>query len=414
MKRVVLSDFSAGIDFSQNTLHGNNHCEEALGFLPFRNGMRSQWPSKHISWLSSVAAIATLGDNIVHFTNTGHIGIFKLTFGESVFTSLREETPHQVFHVDVAGVVRWEVDVVENGVVTGSEYLSGIVACETVINSNTNVLVAERTVLVVPDATGDKVIYPNAYPALVDGNPATLRLPFCQVATMWDDIPVFGNILWSKSSFLTLNSTTSKPFQNYLWLSDPVSPGKIDPRYPVRAADEGAKIVGLHPVEEGLLVLTTRSDSGNQSGVMLLRGSAADYMQSGDNVSASGSLEVVAPIFMFDSQYRDTRASCYWNAQQSVLFVANDGRLYQYRNGRVADITPPGLHENNVDFAEVLTMGNQGLSLRGGSVVADGPYAVFSHEPSGRVWVMQAVGDTAAWSELSLETYPLEEGMIGG
>jgi hypothetical protein len=29
------------------------------------------------------------------------------------------------------------------------------------------------------------------------------------------------------------------------------------------------------------------------------------------------------------------------------------------------------------------------------------------------VWVMQAVGETAAWTELSLEIFPLENGMIG-
>jgi hypothetical protein len=411
MKRLVLSDFSAGIDFSQNTLHGENHCEEALGFLPFRNGVRSQWPSKKMKWVNEAAAIATLGDELIIFYNSGAISLLKLVLGDIQETVLRDETPEITFHVDIAGVIRWEVDVIEDGVVTGSEYLSGIVACESQKNEAEQSY--ERTVLVIPSASSDKVRYPNYYPALVDGEPATLRLPFCQVVTMWDDIPTFGNILWNKTSFLSLNISTSKPFTNYLWLSDPVSPGKIDPRYPVRAADEGAKIVGLHPVEEGLLVLTTRSDSGNQSGVMLLRGSAADYMQSGDNVSASGSLEVVAPIYMFDSLYRDTRASCYWNAQQSVLFVSNEGRLYQYRNGRVADITPPGLHENTVDFAEQMTMSNQGLSLLGGSVVADGPYAIFSHEPSGRVWVMQAVGETAAWTELSLEMLPLENGMIG-
>ena len=411
MKRLVLSDFSAGIDFSQNTLHGENHCEEALGFLPFRNGVRSQWPSKKMKWVNEAAAIATLGDELIIFYNSGAIGLLKLVLGDIQETTLREETPEITFHVDIAGVIRWEVDVIEDGVVTGSEYLSGVVACESQKNEANQSY--ERTVLVIPSASGDKVQYPSYYPALIDGEPATLRLPFCQVATMWDDIPTFGNILWNKTLFLSLNPTNAKPFTNYLWLSDPVSPGKIDPRYPVRAADEGAKIVGLHPVEEGLLVLTTRSDSGNQSGVMLLRGSAADYMQSGDNVSASGSLEVVAPIYMFDSLYRDTRASCYWNAQQSVLFVSNEGRLYQYRNGRIADITPAGLQDNTVDFAEKITMSNQGMSLLGGSVVADGPYAIFSHEPSGRVWVMQAVGETAAWTELSLEIFPLENGMIG-
>lgn len=240
-------------------------------------------------------------------------------------------------------------------------------------------------------------LYPN--PDSV-GDYQTGTLPKAHVACMWKDILVLGNIEWSQSGELT--EQTKRQYDHMMWFMDPLNPSQAAGA-PVSGIEPGARIIGLQECEEGLLVFTTRTSG--MSGVVLLRGAPADHL----GATSGGSVEHVAPLEISTRTAIGTESSTgsvsQWDSQQSVVFVTKHGRLYQYRNLRIADITPPSLGDN--DFANAPASVADPI-VAGGTVVASGNFLVFSNEATRTVSVFRTFGQTGAWTRL----VGIEEGMF--
>jgi hypothetical protein len=223
-------------------------------------------------------------------------------------------------------------------------------------------------------------------------------VPRCGVATMWKDIPVYANVQfpgvqsndWYKDN--NFNASTAKTYGNYLYFGHAFNNGWVDPRYPHRVSDDGTQIVAAYEVDEGLLCFTTGTT--NSSGVILLRGTPADFTVDAVETAVNERITGLVPSQAFENSLgRGNKATTYWDEQQSVLFVTEDGRLMQYRTGRLADISP--------QTANVPVVVGSSFT-RGSSVAAAGRYVFYADSKSRTVWVMRSYGTEGAWTRLRM------------
>ena len=217
--------------------------------------------------------------------------------------------------------------------------------------------------------------------SVIDTSPLKGKLPRHNVAGVWDDTLVLADIQWSAANAETgLNSGNVRRYSNYAWLTyaDALDPDtlRFDPTGPERLAPEGAVIVGLQPVPEGLLVLTTAASGG--AGLTLLRGTPSDF-----------EVEVLRPgLGMMPGTDLTTQTGhTFWNEVASTMFVDSLGKLYQVRGVQVERIDRYG--------PEAPEVGNAN-----NAVAAIGSW-LFMHRNS-RMLVLRSFGEDGAWSELVL------------
>lgn len=208
-------------------------------------------------------------------------------------------------------------------------------------------------------------------------SPAGNVLPRHNVACMWGDTLVLGDIQWSEANAISgLNSGNVKRYPNYMWhAQDPTNLTIFDPRYPARVAEEGSIIVGLQETFEGLLVLTTTTTG--QAGLTLLRGTPDDY-----------SVEKLRPglglLPGIDASMRST-VHCWWNDVASTMFVDSLGKIYQVRGGQAERIDRFGVQAPEIGSAT-------------DSVASIGQWLFASRD--NRFLVMRSFGSDGAWTEL--------------
>ena len=222
---------------------------------------------------------------------------------------------------------------------------------------------------------------------VIDTSPLKGKLPRHNVGCLWENTLVLADIEWSATNAETgLNSANVRRYPNYAWFTyaDALDPDmqRFDPTGPERLAPEGAVIVGLQPVAEGLLVLTTASSGG--AGLTLLRGSPTDF-----------EVEILRPGLGMatgtDSSMRGP-VHGWWNEVASTLFVDSLGKLYQVRGVQADRIDRYGPEAPEVGNADniVQTIGSWLFMYR-----------------DGRLLVLRSFGEDGAWSELVIPSGPM-------
>jgi len=202
-------------------------------------------------------------------------------------------------------------------------------------------------------------------------------LPRHNVASMWGDTLMLGDIQWSEANAISgLNAGNVKRYSNYVWhAQDPTDLTIFDPRYPARVAEEGSIIVGLQETFEGMLVLTTTTTG--QAGLTLLRGTPEDY-----------SVEKLRPglglLPGIDTTMRSA-VHCWWNDLASTMFIDSLGKIYQVRGGQAERIDRFGVQAPEI-------------GSNTDSVAAIGQWLFASRD--GRLLVMRSFGTDGAWTEL--------------
>lgn len=204
--------------------------------------------------------------------------------------------------------------------------------------------------------------------------------PRHNVACVWRDSLVLADIEWSSAnadSGLTAANTTR--YSNFAWISeiDALDPdqARFDPRYPQRLAPEGATIVGLQSVPEGLLVLSTTASG--QAGLSLVRGEPQNF-----------SLEVLRPGLGLpdgiDSTQR-TPVHTWWNEVASTLFIDSLGKIYQVRGMQTdrIDRYGPTAPEKGTAHDSISSIGSWLFVVR-----------------DSRLLVMRSFGQDGAWTEI--------------
>jgi hypothetical protein len=225
--------------------------------------------------------------------------------------------------------------------------------------------------------------------------PNSPAIPRCSHLCMWGDVPVYADIEWSpvpdtytppanrgsEAWYVDgLNDTTVKRYGNMLFLGDPQRNGFINPIAPVRVSEEGSIITAIVPVDEGLLVFTTKANG--LAGIVLLHGTASDY-----TIYTAAENSEVEKV----STTANVTSAVFWDEQQSVLFVDESNRLYQYRTGQLAELTPYSSH---------LPVFEQGDPS--GSVIASGKHVFLADSNQRKLWVMRSFDTEGAWTRIKV------------
>lgn len=388
MKRVVMDDFSGGI--ADGAVVTDRQVEEAHGLvLSDRRRLRSQgllWQDLYgcvriedpLFWINSDGDVCELSADYVNG---------QLTVTQTVkYSPIGVSSNGAKIFPTLVGKVRWkhEGEFVPAAIIRYADFLNEV-----------------TMVVVLRDSTGAlQVITGLATRPQIDAslNPVGGALPRARVACMWDDFLVLGDIEWSAGTVgattqAQVNALTFKQYSNYIWIGNAQDPSMFQVQFPVAVAEDGAKIVGLFPTDEGLLVLTNHTYG--QSGVVLLRGSADTYWASPETDGFTR--ELIAPLNVTtakqDPLFNDV--GCMWPERQSVLFVADRGSLYQYRGGRVQNISP-----KSEPFEPQARLGTEAE----GHVAVAGGLVYYSNGTG--TYAMRTYGDDGAWTEIALPSKP--------
>jgi hypothetical protein len=202
-------------------------------------------------------------------------------------------------------------------------------------------------------------------------------LPRHNVACMWGDTLLLGDIEWSDANAISgLNAGNVKRYPNYVWhAQDPTNLTVFDPRYPARIAEEGSIVVGLQQTIEGVLVLTTTTTG--QAGLTMLRGTP-------DNYEVETMRPGLGALPGIDSSMRSP-IHCWWNEVASTMFVDSLGKIYQVRGSQADRIDRFGVQAPEIGSTS-------------DSVAAIGQWLFASR--AGRFLVMRSFGSDGAWTEL--------------
>jgi hypothetical protein len=202
------------------------------------------------------------------------------------------------------------------------------------------------------------------------------KLPRHNVACMWKDTLLLADIEWSAANTANLTVSNTQRYRNFAWHAlDGTDLTLFDPRYPARIAEEGATVVGMQEVPEGLLVLTTTTTG--VAGLIMLRGGPTDYR-----------VETLRPglgLLSTTATWQRQSVHCWWNEVGSTIFVDALGKVYQVRGTQVDRIDRYG-----AEAPEAGTDGDQ--------VAAIGQWLFLSR--AGRLLVLRSFGAEGAWTEL--------------
>ena len=195
--------------------------------------------------------------------------------------------------------------------------------------------------------------------------PVADSMPKANVAVTWGDFLVLGDIVWKENPSNPLSDDNSARYPHGLWFSEP---GTFDSWDELEVQFVGQRsgsniIVGMFPMEPGLLVTTT-------SGIYLLRGEP--------QANSTEELRIgLGPAHR--------RAVAFWPYTGGVVWIDRNGEVWA-TNGeefsRLDEHLPP---------------------FSGGacSVVAHGQHLLVCR--GGRNFVLYAGGEGGAWTELNAE-----------
>ena len=147
-------------------------------------------------------------------------------------------------------------------------------------------------------------------------DPETAGLPYGRVAATWGDFLLLGDVRWMADDGQPLSEENSTRRSDLVWFSEPARNDSWDSInvQPVGNADGENRVVGMFPLDIGLLVTTT-------SGVYLLRGNADEY----------GYEELRLGIGPQEPEH-----VCYWPAAGAVVWTDAQGRVW-HTNGEQFD-----------------------------------------------------------------------------
>lgn len=203
--------------------------------------------------------------------------------------------------------------------------------------------------------------YSNRYPTTESAG-----MPRANLATMWGDFLVLGDIEWVEDESTAFGSTNRARYEHALWISEPGQPDRWDVlRVVFTGIKDGmgaARVVGLETVDAGLMVLTT-------TGVYLLRGLPSDFeyeeLRPGQGVTGTG-------------------AVAWWAATGAAAWVNDVGQLW-HSDGR---------QFLRLDDLLELDAGEPGVAW----VRSLSEFLLFGRD--GRTFAFRVYADDGAWTEL--------------
>ena len=197
-------------------------------------------------------------------------------------------------------------------------------------------------------------------------------IPPANVAAMWGDYLVLGDILWASDDTKAFSASNAAAFPHGLWFSRPGETARyeqINVEFMGQSAGNDNRIVGLFPVDSGAVVLTT-------SLVVALSGTPTshDYRELRRGISPQSS-----------------QAATWWPSAGVVVWVDDAGRVWHTDGddvGRLDEALPDASSDDDA------------------AVGSWGPYLVVHR--GGRWWCMRLLesGAEGAWTELSLPYTP--------
>lgn len=193
-----------------------------------------------------------------------------------------------------------------------------------------------------------------------DGTPNSM--PRAAIAANWGDYVVLGDIHWKADPSLAYGSGNTARYPHGIWLSEP---GTTDVWNPDKTFFVGQKlennaVLGLFPVERGLLVIT-------QSLVVLLRGTPDDFVY---EELRSG----ISPLFSSEVTF--------WPYSGLIVWLDPTGKVWA-TNGDVVARLDEGVTIDRLGRGSVLGL-QQDLFVSGGTEVR----------------LFHTFGDAGAWTTL--------------
>jgi len=224
--------------------------------------LRSQWSWEPVGADNGFVQVAHADDLLVALDDTGQVWTAPI--------------PDATDDLATVSALSWTVlagaDVDVNQRLTGlvpvpRKELFGFVT-GVLVNGTGTAASTEAFIVHADGGTPALVDYPNRYAI------GTEAIPRANVATMWGDYLVLGDIEWLEDDDDPFASTNRADYPNALWISEPGAPTEWD-EYAVvftgiKDALGEARVVGLEVIDAGLMVLTT-------AGIYLLRGEPGSF-----------------------------------------------------------------------------------------------------------------------------------------
>ena len=206
----------------------------------------------------------------------------------------------------------------------------------------------------------------NRYPS--GAEPVPNSMPKANQATTWGDFLVLGDIVWKANPSNPLSSENSARYPHGLWFSEP---GQFDTwdELEVQFVGQrsgGNRIVGMFPLEPGLVVAST-------SGMYLLRGTPARNQM--EELRVGMGPGTAAAVAM-------------WPMMGTVVWVDARGQVWQTDGERFARLDGP--------LPQYFT---NGTDVGDHSVAAVDDYLVVTR--SDGTFVLKSQGESGAWTELN-------------
>lgn len=199
------------------------------------------------------------------------------------------------------------------------------------------------------------------------------KMPRGKVACVWGDSLVVAGGDWKSREDEPFGPDNATTHGNVMWISEPGRHDAFDPQAVAFPCSPNAEIVGLQPVDEGLLVFTTAVSDGD--GIILLRGGPSNP----EKVVVRGGLG--APV----STWEPERFDVMWERTGAAVFVANDGAVWQTDGVTVERLDAYGPEEPS-------------WSSPSTHVAALGDYLFLSR--GHRLLALRAFAEDGAWSEI--------------
>lgn len=260
------------------------------------------------------------------------------------------DTPDSQAVMDVSGVMALQVD--SAGAKVWVDAL--------LVNSSDTIAIDSFAVYIDPaDGEARVKTWSEHYPS---GTPTVNSMPRANICAMWKDYLILGDIVWNEDDTEPLAENNSARYKHGLWFSQP---GKTDSWDPVDTVFVGQKsggnnVVGIFPIERGLLVFTTTM-------IILLDGTPDDFVYR----------ELRARI---SPESRD--AVTFWPSQGGVSWIDGSDRVW-YTNG-----------EEFVRF-------DSKINIEGGrSVTAIDNYLIVAAQKE--IHVLRLFDESFGWTRLNL------------
>lgn len=363
MEQLVLDDFSGGINNRPDpTVYSPRQWRTIEGMVLEDDGnLRSQWVSQRVGTAFSGRAIAWFRSLRTEYNRFGIVGCDDGTVWYMVLplSGVDDAAGAVLAWTQLAGI---DADVlpVAEVVVPNQNTLGhqmGLLLHNDGYAANTNAYIVYESA----DGVLSADTYTEFYPPDID----TDAIPKAQTGCMWDDrLVLAGNVEWAADEDVQFAVNNRQVRRSYIWLSEAGQVTRFDPLSVYAVGSPEGKIVGVFPIDAGLLVFKDGPD-----GVWLLRGTASNF-----SIEPLHTGVAVWPYIT------------YWGYTNTVCWIDATGQIW---------------HTNGSDVLRLdgdqLVWGRP--SQEGQSIVGFGPYVVVSR--GGELWAMAGFpDDSAAWTKL--------------